>query len=77
MSLIVVGWLVSLRSSSPPPVGLSSLYALGSTLLAAYALAIGDPVFTALNVLAALFAGLNIYRAVRPPGRRDAGQEAG
>ncbi len=66
MTLIVAGWLISLDTVPSPK--LSGLYGLGSTLLAAYAYLLGDPVFLTLNVLAAIVSLYNFQRAVRGRG---------
>jgi len=48
-----------------PSPKLSGLYGLGSTLLAAYAYLLGDPVFLTLNTLAAAVSLYNFQRAIR------------
>ncbi len=63
MTLIVAGWLISLDTIPSPK--LSGLYGLGSTLLAAYAYLLGDPVFLTLNTLAAAVSLYNFQRAIR------------
>lgn len=72
--LIVAAWLVSLPSE-PPPVRLSITYFVGSVLLTLYAVAEGDPVFTALNGLAAILSLANALRGLRrdASGRRGSG----
>ena len=63
MVLIVVAWLVSIPER--PPLRLSLVYFLGSLLLTIYSIAVGDPVFTVLNGLAALLSLYNAVRALR------------
>lgn len=60
MVLIVIAWLVSIPER--PPLRLSLIYFAGSLLLTIYSIAVGDPVFTLLNGLAA---ALSLYNAVR------------
>ena len=64
--IIVAGWSVALRLPPPPPQ-LSALYSLGSLLLTIYAVIRGDPIFTALNALAALLGVVNWARGRRAP----------
>lgn len=63
--LISMGWALSLKLEAPPPLRLSALYFAGSIMLSLYALSIGDAVFTALNLLAAV---LSLANAVKRYG---------
>ncbi len=76
MLFIVAGWAIALRSLNPPPLELSSLYAAGSLLLTVYAILLGDPIFTALNIAATLVALLNIARARGLAGLRSGASQA-
>ena len=67
MALIVAAWLVTLPRE-PPPLRLSAVYFAGSLLLTLYAVLRGDPVFTALNALAAVLSLANAVRALRARG---------
>ncbi len=69
LTLIVAAWLVSLPAE-PPPVRLSLTYFAGSVLLNFYAAALGDPVFTLLNGLAALLSLANAVRGLRRDQKR-------
>jgi len=64
MTLIVLGWILALRNTPPPP-SLSGLYAAGSVLLTIYAIMIRDVVFTILNSLAFTFSAINLIRFYR------------
>ena len=64
MVLIVLGWIVALRDTPPPP-SLSGLYAVGSMLLTIYAVVIRDIIFTILNLLAFVFSAINLIRFYR------------
>ncbi len=63
MLLIIAGWITGL--SNTPPLRLSTLYLAGSILLTIYAMALGDPIFTILNALAAFVAALNVVRGLQ------------
>lgn len=63
MLFIVAGWAISL--SAVPPLRLSALYFIGSTLLTIYAVLLNDPVFTILNASASILASANIVRALK------------
>jgi len=64
MVLIVLGWMLALRGTPPPP-SLSGLYAAGSMLLTIYAIMIQDAIFTILNFLAFIFSVMNLVRFYR------------
>jgi len=64
MILIVLGWMLALRDTPPPP-SLSGLYAMGSMLLTVYAIAIHSTIFTILNFLAFTFSVINLIRSYK------------
>ncbi len=60
--LIIMGWIVSIRSI--PPISLSGLYALGSFFLLLYSYFINDWLFLALNFGAVLISGIQFFRGL-------------
>jgi hypothetical protein len=63
MLLIVIGWIISIPDI--PPLKLSILYMLGSTLLIIYSYLVNDPLFFVLNIGAAGVSGYNALRAYK------------
>ncbi len=68
--LLLIAWIPeSLKTirerKSPVELKFSLVYALGSASLMTYAYLLGDLIFTALNLLTTLMAGMNAYYAVR------------
>lgn len=59
---IVAGWIISVGKDVP--LRLSLLYFIGSVFLTVYAVLGGDLVFTILNLLASIFSGAQIVKAV-------------
>ncbi|HDI74873.1 MAG TPA: hypothetical protein ENF55_02855 [Thermoprotei archaeon] len=59
---IDAGWIISVGTDVP--LRLSLLYFIGSVFLTVYAVLGGDLVFTILNLLASIFSGAQIVKAV-------------
>jgi hypothetical protein len=74
MALIVTAWLLSLKDVPSPRM--SALYGAGSALLTIHSVALGDPVFSALNAAATTLALANLVRALRRGFKRGCARRA-